>query len=151
MKNVNVSGVSKATFVFLYMEVLLRWELELKDKPFSIRDKEFRTFQKNEAIELLSIDNLDELSSNVPRFMSRIGEEQSNFFLFHNNKVSQAKSLFKHLRDAVAHGNIKQMKIGRFNYLRFENYYQNRTRMIGQIKAARLEGYVQALHGTVKT
>jgi hypothetical protein len=132
------------------MEVLLRWELELQGKSFSIRDKGFRVFQKSESLELLVVDKLDDLSSCVAKVMKRLGEEQASFFLFYNNQGSQAKSLFKHLRDAIAHGNISQMKIGRSNYLRVENHYRNNTRMVGQIKAVRMEDFIHALHGTVK-
>jgi len=137
-------------YSFLYTEVLLRWEKEFRGREFDIRDKQFKAFRKDNNVELIATDSIDDVEIATIERSAVFEAKPMSLFVYHKCENSRAKSPFKHLRDAVGHGHIRQIKIDAANYFSFQNVYKGRTRMSGQIKAARLKDFIHALHETVK-
>lgn len=151
--NPNPTNISKSDIALLYVEILLRWEKGLKDVGFNIRAKGFNKFLKDNALEIVSRDSLPEMTVAFEEHSPTLKAKEQNILIFYNVNGSQAKSLYFHVRNAIAHGHIERVKIGRAYYYYFEGNRDNtlqRERMKGQIKASILHNFVTALQLTAK-
>ena len=153
MRNLNLTGVPSTVITQLYNEVLWRWEKELRDKGFSIRSKGFNAYRRSYPISIVSVDTLPITKIKFDEYKSILRHEEKNIFIFYNAYDSQAKSIFFHLRNAIAHAHIERLRIGKTNYYYFEGNKQNaahKERMKGQIKASILKEFITALLLTAK-
>lgn len=129
---------------FLYEHVILRWELDIESqKGFNIKKKEFQAFRRGNGITL-------EPLANAAEFAARMNTPlpAGNWFVFSNTESAQPRSLFKHIRNAAAHGHIK--KIGK--KLSFQSYNtKGKETMRGEIQVGLFEQFIHALVDTATT
>ncbi len=152
MKNINPTKIGENILLLLYTEVLLRFEKDLTHhKSFDIRSKGFRQTQKQIDLTIRAKDKKSELLQEISNLSFIKGESPKNIFIFvRNKKESRAKSLFRHLRNSVAHGIYEKKKIGKYEYLLFEDFHQKKLTMIGQIRLLDLNLFIEALSATRK-
>jgi len=154
MKNPNPTKIDNTVIAWLYTEVLLRWEKELNEKGFYIRSKGFSKYRKEKTIKLAISDNLEDLPDTFNEWHPILRLQPQNIFVYYNDGKGKAKSLYFHLRNAIGHGHIERIKIGRSDYYYFESFKTSaslhKERMKGQIKASMLKDFITALQLTVK-
>lgn len=143
-KNINPGRLSKELMAFLYEQVVLRWELDLAQHTgFNIRQKEFQVFQQKNGITFEPLKNTVDFANRMKAPLP-----SGNWFVFCDTQGSQTKSLFKHLRNAAAHGRIRKTR----TKLSLQSFnIEKKEVMKGEIEMEIFEPFVRALVGTAIT
>lgn len=120
----------------LYLKVILPWENYYKSLPdgyrFDIRGKKFKAFIKNHGILIKTYPNIKETEVALSSLVGS-NENKDQFIIFRHGDESKARSIFKHLRNATAHGNVRVIKIKGKRYYLFEAY-EVKNRLQGKKK-----------------
>ncbi len=143
-KNINPSRLPKETLALLYEQVILRWELDLAQHAgFDIRQKEFQAFRRKNEITLEPLNNSEEFANRMNAPLP-----SGNWFIFCNTASAQTQSLFRHLRNAAAHGHIRKTRAK----LSFQSFNTKKKEVMkGEIEMEIIEPFVRALVGTAIT
>ncbi len=143
--NINKDKVEHATLILLYKNILLVWErvFKLQKLGYSIRSRSFKIFKSNNGLTIYPAKNNKEIETIVTE--NSLKESLDNYFVFTPNN-SQVYELMRHLRNSVAHGNYNKKKMGRLNYIQFEDRYRKDITMIGQLKLKDLEELILAIY-----
>jgi len=149
MKN-SFTGIEDQVLVFLYKNILLKWELHLKDSKssFKVPSKEFREKLKQLNLRFLPQDNSQKLDQEIKKNNFLSGKNPENIFIFITGKKSMIPSIFGHLRNSIAHARFKKIQINGDEYLLFEDYYKTMLTMTGQLKMEDLSPFIEVLLST---
>ena len=125
-----------------YKEVILYYEKKLL--------KEKTGFNRKRLNNYLKIKKIDLSSKGVAGSNDFRNKNVSFFHFKKDNKLSEIVSLFKHLRNCFAHGNVEKINIEGKPYYCFEDKYTSGKRkgqqsMIGQIPQKDFKGFLQEL------
>ena len=124
IKKNDLTEIEDQVLIFLYKDILLKRELDLKDikAPFKVSSKEFKQRKENLGLKLLPKDKSIDVVQEMKKINYLPGKNSGNIFIFSTGKKSQILFMFKHLRNSVAHARIKKTQIGKDEYLLFEDY-----------------------------
>lgn len=139
-QNVNKTRLPKELMAFLYGQVILRWEKDLAlHTGFNIQRKEFQTFRRKHGITLDPQKNIEDFTNRMKSALP-----SGSWFVFCDRESAQSKSLFKHIRNAAAHGHIR--KTG--SKISLHSYSQKKEVMRGEIEIKIFEAFILALVDT---
>ena len=137
----------------LYLNLLVPWETIYKALPqkgnFDIRSKGFIAFKRENQLFVQSLATRAE-SHDCIKQESCFGSENKQILIFQKGDNSRARSLIKHLRNAVAHACVENVRIKNRLFLVFEARRDGKTVLKGQIYQARLGDLIAALKSTIK-
>ena len=131
MPNTNPSKFTRAELADIYEKLVLYYELTqgLEREHLSIRVKGYRPLVDSLALEVKPFSTEQALADvELPQFDSK-----QNLIWFHDAKNSQLKSLFYHLRNAAAHGDIERHQLRPITY-RIEHRYKGKLKLFCIIK-----------------
>ena len=131
MPNTNPSKFTRVELADIYEKLVLYYELTqgLEREHLSIRVKGYRTLVDSLALEVKPFPTEQALADvELPQFDSK-----QNLIWFHDAKNSQLKSLFYHLRNAAAHGDIERHQLKPITY-RIEHRYKGKLKLFCVIK-----------------
>lgn len=123
-----------------YKNIVLYYELYIANsaiKNFDARKARWKQYCKKRHIKFYSLNN-----GNIQNFQTKAVP----FFCFNNNGVKKTEALFRHLRNAYAHGNVEKVKINsKWWYYCFEDKYRGKVTMQGQIPHGELKELIHEL------
>lgn len=127
----------------LYERILYRWEKELKNRSgFDIRAKGFKSEILRRQLYRATFAKSEDLSK---AFNEKLHGEEYLYFVA--NGESQAKALYRHLRNAVAHAEV--LIDGEYIGLKDVNRNKQIT-MLARLKLANFAKFITAIAFTVK-
>lgn len=138
----NILSLSDRELQFGYKDVVLYYEKKLIKEKTGFNRKRLDNYLKDKKIDLSSkgvVGNNDFKNKNV------------SFFQYDkDDKLSEIVSLFKHLRNSFAHGNVEKTYINKRPYYCFEDCYtagkkKGQQSMIGQIPQRDFKGFITEL------
>lgn len=137
----------------LYLNLLVPWETVYKDLPikgsFDIRSKEFTVFKRDNEL-LISILNTKAEVDKEVKANTSFGVEGKQIIILQKGDNSRARSLFKHLRNSVAHAHVDREKIKNKWYLLFSAKSDGKYVIKAQIQESRLGELIAAIKSTAK-
>ena len=132
--------ISNKTIVRLYREVLIKFEKELKFEKtgYDIKNKKLQFFIKEMNLTLTPV------NSKAIIIKQSLGNKNIIYFKYSG---SQPHELLRHFRNIVAHTKIEKNKIGKFNFLIFEDLNEKKKdiTMYGQIQENKLFDFIERL------
>ena len=136
----------------LYLNLLTPWELTYKDVPqkdnFNIGNKEFTAFKRENALVFESLTTIAEAHKNIEENI-KFGVSDNHIIILQIGDNSRARSLFKHLRNSVAHAQVERIKIKNKWFLLFSAKSKNMYVLKAQIQQSKLCDFIAALKSTV--
>lgn len=145
--------LDRKTAADLYLNLLVPWETVYRDLPqkgnFDIRSKVFIAFQRDNEIVISSLDTKAESDKEI-RSVNAYGSEGKQIIIFQKGDNSRARSLFKHLRNAIAHAHVDRVKIENRWFLIFSGIRDSKYVLKAQIKQSKLGDLIAALKSTAK-
>lgn len=132
--------INDKTIVRLYNEVLIKFEQELKDEKtgYNIKNKKLQSFKKEIGLILIQVNSKDIIKKEA------LGNKNIIYFKYSG---SQPYELLRHFRNVVAHGKIEKVKIGKLNFLIFEDLNEKKKdiTMYGQIQENKFFDFIEML------
>ena len=145
--------LDRKTAADLYLNLLIPWETIYKgiDQKgnFDIRSKEFTSFKRDNEL-LLSILNTKAEADKEIKANTDFGLESKQIVILQKGDNSRARSLFKHLRNSVAHAHADRVKIKNKWFLVFTAISDNKYVLKAQIQQSKLGELIAAIKSTVK-
>ena len=145
--------LDRKTAADLYLNLLVPWEKVYRDLPtkgsFDIRSKEFTAYKRDNEFELEVLGTKAESDKAInenPSFIS----ESKQLAIIQKGDNSRARSLFKHLRNSVAHARVERVKIKNKWFLIFSAMSDGKYVLKAQIQESKLGDLIAALKSTAK-
>ncbi|WP_132970905.1 hypothetical protein [Thiogranum longum] len=134
----------------LYLLVLIPWELGLKKKTkgFDFEASAFKAFRETSNLDCTAFESSNELKKQMKHGL-RSGVLPSNMILFLKGK-NKAQGLIRAVRNAAAHGGVKESKIGSRWYICFDGNYRGKQNLYGRIQRTIFEEFLHALMSTAE-
>lgn len=144
--NINKDNIKNSDFLLLYINILLFHERHLKgNSGYDVRSKSIKDFKDKYGLVLKKMDT-GSIASNSNANIT------GNYLFFTDTKNNQVVSIFYHLRNSIAHGKFTKKKIGRHNFILFEDQQNGgRCTMKGQIGLSKLEEFIYSLYKSNKS
>ena len=139
----DIQTLTDTELLFGYKNVALYYENRLTKVKDGFNRRRLNSYLELMQIELSSTGSCD--SNNNFR------KNPVSFFKYDkHHDLSQIVSLFKHLRNSFAHGNVEKVMIGNRPYYCFVDIYtmgkkKDKFSMMGQIPAKAFKGFIQEL------
>ena len=137
----------------LYLNLLVPWEMVYKNLPikgsFDIRSKEFTVFKRDNEL-LISILNTKAEVDKEVKANTSFGVDIKQIIILHKGDNSRARSVFKHLRNSVAHAHVDREKIKNKWYLLFSAKSDGKYVIKAQIQESKLGELIAAIKSTAK-
>lgn len=139
----------------LYLDLLFPWETKVKNLEakgnFDLRVKEFTEFRRSENITFTVKKNSVESDAAITEYLSEKAKSEQVVILAKGGDSSGARSLFRNLRNSVAHANVSKMKISNKKFIIFEGLSHNGKKVLyAKIQESRLREFISAIRSTVK-
>lgn len=132
--------ISDNIIVRLYKEILIKFEKELKFEKtgYDIKNKKLQFFIKEMNLTLTPVNSKATINK------QSLGNQNIIYFKYSG---SQPYELLRHFRNVVAHGKIEKVKIGKLNFLIFEDLNEKKKdiTMYGQIQENKLFDFIERL------
>lgn len=145
--------LERKTAADLYLNLLVPWEREFKILPtkgsFDIRSKKFTAYKRDNEFELKALGTKAESDKEISENVS-FGLEAKQLAMFQKGDNSRARSLFKHLRNSVAHAHVERIKIENKWFLVFSAMSDEKYVLKAQIQESKLGDLIAALKSTAK-
>ena len=145
--------LDRKTAADLYLNLLVPWETIYRDLPkkgtFDIRSKEFTAFKRDNGLIVTALDTKAEANKEIGSCLS-FYVEPKQIVIFQKGDNSRARSLFKHLRNSVAHAHVERVKIDNRWFLIFSSKSESRYVLKAQIQQSKLRDLIAALKSTAK-
>ena len=145
--------LDRKTAADLYLNLLVPWEKVYRDLPtkgtFDIRSKEFTAYKRDNELEISVLGTKAESVKAINENMSFISESKQ-LAIFQKGDNSRARSLFKHLRNSVAHAHVERVKIKYKWFLIFSAMSDGKYVLKAQIQESKLGDLIAALKSTAK-
>ena len=145
--------LDRKTAVDLYLNLLVPWEKVYKDLPskgsFDIRSKEFTAYKRDNGFELKVLGTKTE-SDKIINETEAFKSEAKQLAIIQKGDNSRARSLFKHLRNSVAHAHVERLKIKSKWFLIFSAMSGGKYVLKAQIQESKLGELIAALKSTAK-
>jgi len=146
--------LDRKTAADLYLNVLVPWEETYRDLPrkgtFDIRSKPFTSYRRKHELEMTVYETKRDSDAAIQQD-PRIGTESVDLLIFQKGDNSRARSLFKHLRNSIAHAHVQRKKIDSRWFLVFEARSSDDKKVFGgQLQQSRMSEFVAALKSTVR-
>lgn len=145
--------LDRKTAADLYLNLLVPWETVYRDLPkkgsFDIRSKEFTAYKRDNGFEVEVLGTKTESDNEINKNAS-FGSEAKQLAIFQKGDNSRARSLFKHLRNSVAHAHVERVKIKNKWYLIFSAKNDGKYVLKAQIQESKLGDLIAALKSTAK-
>ncbi|HGH4747968.1 TPA: hypothetical protein ACJIXE_001817 [Serratia marcescens] len=148
MPNSNPSKLTRAELADIYEKLVLYYEQHqgLTSELLSTQVKGYRKLKSGLSLQIQPFSTERELAtSTLP-----IADNKQNLIWFHNAKGNILKSIFYHLRNAVAHADIERIE-GKPIWYRIEHRYKNQLKLICQMKKTDFWCFVDAAKNLKKT
>ena len=137
----------------LYLNLLTPWEKVFSVLPikgsFDIRSKEFSAFKREYDFKVVVLSNQTESDKAIIE-NKLFNYQPKQLAIFSKGDNSRARSLFKHLRNAIAHAQIVKVKIQNKWYLIFSAQRDGKYVLKVQIQQSNLGELIAALKSTAK-
>ena len=141
----NIESLSNDELLFAYKDVILYYEKLVKDKKgFYINSKEFQSFIKDKNI-LIKNTTAEEI-----KIAFNTKKLTESYFLFTTSNYSQVRDLYRHLRNSFAHGLFTKTEIKKTVFLCFDDIYNKKYTMRGQIQKELFVEFIEKLQQTKK-
>ena len=145
--------LDRKTAADLYLNLLVPWETLYRDLPkngsFDIRSKEFTSYKRNNEFELKALGTKSESDYEINNNIL-FGSEAKQLAIFQKGDNSRARSLFKHLRNSVAHAHVERVKLKNKWFLIFSAKSDGKYVLKAQIQESKLGDLITALKSTAK-
>ncbi|MDV6346293.1 HEPN family nuclease [Nitrosomonas sp. Is35] len=145
--------LDRNTAANLYLNLLVPWETVYRDIPekggFDIRSKEFTAYKRDNKFEIKPLNTKSESDKEINENLS-FGSEARQLAIFQIGNNSRARSLFKHLRNSVAHAHVERLKIKNKWFLIFSAKSDDKYVLKAQIQESKLRDFIAALKSTAK-
>jgi hypothetical protein len=146
--------LDRRTAADLYLNLLVPWETFYRDIPengaFDIRSKEFTAFKRDNKFEIKVLETKPESDKEINENVS-FGSEAKQLAIFQKGDNSRARSLFKHLRNSVAHAHVERLKIRNKWFLIFSAKSNGKYVLKAQIQESKLGDFITALKSTARS
>ena len=137
----------------LYLHLLVPWETYYKKLPkqgsFDIRSKKFTAYKRDNEFEMKVLDTTAMSDKEIRENVHFIAEAKE-LAIFQKGDNSRARSLFKHLRNSVAHAHVERVKIRNKWFLVFSTKSGEKYVLKAQIQESKLRDFIAALKATAK-
>lgn len=140
----------------LYLGLLTPWETQLKQLPqsgsFDIRSKDFIKFKRSNALMVKAKKTVTETDMEIGSYKKNETVAEQIIIVSKGGDNSTARSMFRNLRNSVAHASVNKVKIKNKNYLIFEAKNPNtKLKMLyAKIQNSKIKDFIAALKSTVK-
>ena len=145
--------LDRKTAADLYLNLLVPWEKVYRDLPkkgrFDIRSKDFTAFKRDNGLVIKALDTKAEADKEIDACVS-FYVEPKQIVIFQKGDNSRARSLFKHLRNSVAHAHVERIKIKNRWFLIFSAKSSGRYVLKAQVQQSKLGDLIAALKSTAK-
>lgn len=145
--------LDKKTAADLYLNLLVPWEEKYKNIPqkgnFDIRSKEFTAFKRVNELFVVALNTKAEAHKEIEE-NTNFGTMNKQIIIFQKGDGSRARSLFKHLRNSVAHAHVEKIKIENKWFLLFSAAREKQHILKAQIQQSKLGDLIAALKSTIK-
>ena len=111
--------------------------------------KEFTSYKRNNGFELKVLGTKSESDNEIKNNII-FGSEAKQLAIFQKGDNSRARSLFKHLRNSVAHAHIERVKLKNKWFLIFSAKSDGKYVLKAQIQESKLGDLIAALKSTAK-
>ena len=136
----NILSLSESELQFGYKDIVLYYENEIKKDKTGFNKKNLKKFLDSTSIVL---------KAKVTPSSTFQNKKISFLHYTSPNGTSEIVSIFKHLRNCYAHGNVEKREIHKKLYLCFKDVKissnTEQTTMIGQIARNKFEDFVKEL------
>ena len=142
-KGKKLYGIDDTDLVFLYREILLYWERS-SHKSFRITKGPLKQYLRQSDIQVGF-----EKKSKMLGLSTTPSKNRKQYINLYHDESSQAASLIKRLRNAVAHGNVALKKIAGISFYIFTDWdREGLCTMIAKVNQKNLRPFVRHLIST---
>jgi len=146
--------ISKTIASELYLDLLVFWEKEAKNLPktgyFDIRRKKFQDYKRAVNLKVIVMKN-SQLSNDTIESYKINTQIPEQIVVFSKGDSSSARSLFRHLRNSIAHAHIEVKKISKCNYLIFSaKNTKGKNILFAKLKQSEIKSFISAIKSTIK-
>lgn len=137
----------------LYLNLLIPWETKIKSLEqkgnFDLRSKTFSDFKRRNTLILKVKKTSIESDKLINSYLSQeLNTDQ--IIIVAKGDSSGARSIMRHTRNSIAHGNVKILKIKNKNFVIFKSLNKNKLLLYIQIKQSNLNSFFSAIKSTIK-
>ena len=140
--------ITDKRLLFLYKSIILKWELDWKNKKFNTTLGYLKSYEKDNNILLKCFDNISDLEKEAEGYIKDF-RGYYGVMLF-NRTDNKPKAILRHLRNISAHGHFRPKVVNKIKCMGFKHFSEkdNRLRAIGYIPYDEFKSLIKAIMST---